>query len=658
MLKYDKSLPVDLKGESLCALLGARSSALELFLIKRKIKGPSWLQVSNYTISVISCNMVKIDTPMLASEWKRPGMHPSNGIQYRGHRQKHFTVIRKLDGNIFPMGFNTEVTDRNTKAGALLSRLMLQLHKLDSDVLVGHNISGFDLDVLLHRSQACRVPSSMWSKLGVSTVLRCLSWIEEAKHLVLELIRLSCLVLPVSYSLTHHAKTQLNQSRKEVAPHEVPKMFQTAKFLMELVESFKTFNQRYFINFKYWGGANSSTPIFVTFGGEAALEVSQEYVGFIEENAASFKALLVYIEHRYYGKSVPFGTKEEVLKNIGYFNSAQALADYADVIIHIKKILHAESSPVVVIGGSYSGMLASWFRLKYPHLAIGALASSAPILFMDDMIQPNAFMDAVSKDFKEESQTCYEAISNSWSEIEKVASQPNGLSILSQRFNSCNPLNQTLELSSYLETVYAYAAQYNDPPVYPVTEICDGIDRASFGNNILDKIYSGVVAFHRGVKTCHHMNFSTNIHEMDLEWGWQRCSEIVIPFGKGKDSMFQPQPFDLKSFVEKCKKDYGVSPRTHWISTYYGGQDIKLILKRFGSNIIFSNGLKDPFSSGGILSDLSKSLVAIPTINGSHCLDLYPSKQSDPGWLIEQRKKELKIIHGWIAQYYSDLGAH
>jgi DNA polymerase elongation subunit (family B) len=36
---------------------------------------------------------------------------------------------------------------------ALLNRLMLQLHKMDSDVLVGHNISGFDLDVLLHRSQ-------------------------------------------------------------------------------------------------------------------------------------------------------------------------------------------------------------------------------------------------------------------------------------------------------------------------------------------------------------------------------------------------------------------------------------------------------------------------------------------------------------------------
>lgn len=36
---------------------------------------------------------------------------------------------------------------------ALLNRLFIELYKLDSDVLVGHNISGFDLDVLLHRAQ-------------------------------------------------------------------------------------------------------------------------------------------------------------------------------------------------------------------------------------------------------------------------------------------------------------------------------------------------------------------------------------------------------------------------------------------------------------------------------------------------------------------------
>lgn len=30
---------------------------------------------------------------------------------------------------------------------------MIELYKLDSDVLVGHNLSGFDLDVLLNRAQ-------------------------------------------------------------------------------------------------------------------------------------------------------------------------------------------------------------------------------------------------------------------------------------------------------------------------------------------------------------------------------------------------------------------------------------------------------------------------------------------------------------------------
>ncbi|XP_057948989.1 DNA polymerase alpha catalytic subunit isoform X3 [Malania oleifera] len=220
----DPPLSSDLKGETFCALLGTHCSALELFLVKRKIKGPSWLSVSSFSscpapqrvswckfevtvdcpkdirvstykntvetppvvvtainlktivneklnvneivsASIISCHKAKIDTPMLATEWKKPGI------------LSHFTVMRKLEGGIFPMGFAKEAADRNSKAKsnvlgfesserALLNRLMIELYKLDSDVLVGHNISGFDLDVLLNRAQACRVPSSMWSKIG------------------------------------------------------------------------------------------------------------------------------------------------------------------------------------------------------------------------------------------------------------------------------------------------------------------------------------------------------------------------------------------------------------------------------------------------------------------------------------------------------------
>lgn len=40
---------------------------------------------------------------------------------------------------------------------------------------------------------------------------------------------------------------------------------------------------------------------------------------------------------------------------LGYFSSAQAIADYAAVLLHIKKKYSAEQSPVIVVGGSYGG---------------------------------------------------------------------------------------------------------------------------------------------------------------------------------------------------------------------------------------------------------------------------------------------------------------
>lgn len=45
----------------------------------------------------------------------------------------------------------------------------------------------------------------------------------------------SNLLLQVSYSLTQLAKTQLNKDRKEIAPHDIPRMFQTMESLGELV---------------------------------------------------------------------------------------------------------------------------------------------------------------------------------------------------------------------------------------------------------------------------------------------------------------------------------------------------------------------------------------------------------------------------------------
>ena len=61
-------------------------------------------------------------------------------------------------------------------------------------------------------------------------------------------------------------------------------------------ESYTTFQQRYVMNFKYWGGANSSAPIFAYLGAEGDLDYEMPVIGFLTDNAYQFKALLVYIE--------------------------------------------------------------------------------------------------------------------------------------------------------------------------------------------------------------------------------------------------------------------------------------------------------------------------------------------------------------------------
>ncbi|XP_042955129.1 lysosomal Pro-X carboxypeptidase-like isoform X3 [Carya illinoinensis] len=298
---------------------------------------------------------------------------------------------------------------------------------------------------------------------------------------------------------------------------------QTLDHFNYMPESYSTFQQKYVINSKYWDGANRSAPILAYLGAEAPLDGDLRIIGFLTDNAAEFKALLVYIEHRYYGESIPLGSSRKVAlgnaSTLGYFNSAQAIADYAEIIIYLKEKLKAQNSPVIVIGGSYGGMLASWFRLKYPHVAIGALASSAPILYFDDITPQDGYYSIVTNVFRETSETCYQTIKESWSTIDEVASKPDGLSVLSKTFKTCNPLNSVYVLKNYLVSMYGHAAQYNSPPKYPVTIVCGGIDGAPPETDILDKVFAGVVAY-KGNSKC-YVNALENISETTVGWRWQ-----------------------------------------------------------------------------------------------------------------------------------------
>ncbi|KAL6312817.1 hypothetical protein AAG906_022545 [Vitis piasezkii] len=229
-----------------------------------------------------------------------------------------------------------------------------------------------------------------------------------------------------------------------------------------------------------------------------------------------------------------------------------------------------------------------------------------------------------------------------------------------KKFRTCVQLNNSDELKDYLETAYSIAAQYNEPRMYPVTKVCGGIDGAPEGSDILTRIFADVVAF-RGNKSCCYTNATDYSIETIEGWKWQTCSEMVMPQGRShNDTMFPPPPFNLTTFIQDCTSSYGVlhASASLGYNLLYGGHDIKLILHKVASNII-SNGLRDPYSysSGGVLENISHTVLAIHTVNGSHCLDILPAKSTDPEWLVMQRKTEIEIIESWIAKYYADLDA-
>ncbi|KAM3836858.1 DNA polymerase alpha catalytic subunit [Vipera latastei] len=200
-------LPQDLKGETFSHVFGTNTSSLELLLINRKIKGPSWLEIKNPQLLSQPVSWCKVELmalkPDLINAVKDLPPPPLVIISLamktiqntKTHHneimaatalvhhkfcldkappeppfQNYFCVVSKPNDCIFPYDFKEILKQKNgkieiaTTERTLLGFLLAKIHKIDPDVIVGHNIYGFDLELLLQRINLCKVPH--WSKIG------------------------------------------------------------------------------------------------------------------------------------------------------------------------------------------------------------------------------------------------------------------------------------------------------------------------------------------------------------------------------------------------------------------------------------------------------------------------------------------------------------
>lgn len=107
---------------------------------------------------------------------------------------------------------------------------------------------------------------------------------------------------------------------------------------------------------------------------------------YITQLAAKHQALLVSIEHRFYGNSLPSGGLKR--ENLPFLTSYQALQDAASLIDKVRADGYT-CSKWIAFGGSYSGALSAWFRIKFSTRVHAALSSSGVV---------NAILDFVGFD--------------------------------------------------------------------------------------------------------------------------------------------------------------------------------------------------------------------------------------------------------------------
>ncbi|EGZ16269.1 hypothetical protein PHYSODRAFT_560767 [Phytophthora sojae] len=439
-----------------------------------------------------------------------------------------------------------------------------------------------------------------------------------------------------------------------------------------------TYKQRYLLNTQFWDPKDKKAPVFFYTGNEGDVTLYANHTGLIWENAKAFKALVVFAEHRYYGKSFPFGDK--YMDHLAYVTHDQALADYTELIYHLQKKYDAFNHPVIAFGGSYGGMLSAWFRMKYPNIIAGAIAASAPIYGFGGFpaFDGQKYWQVVTRDASPAAGSAANCVPNakkSWAQIFELAKTEDGRATLSSLFRLCTPLaseeqGEDLAMSVLFafDTLamgdFPYPSSYLtggavDLPAWPVRQACshlagefptpslrkDGVD-----TTLLEALRNAANVFHNATKDLACFKIPT-LWDYDGIWDYQYCTEMLPQetyfSTNGETDMFWPRNTTFEEIRAHCQRDWHTTPDQDGIRVSYGDE-----MLRSASNIVFSNGLLDPWSSAGVLHAPKDAKVTIVEIaEGAHHLDLFFSHPKDPPSVIAARKTEVKMIHQWIDEF-------
>ncbi|CAG2107063.1 unnamed protein product [Medioppia subpectinata] len=309
-------------------------------------------------------------------------------------------------------------------------------------------------------------------------------------------------------------------------------------------------------------------------------------------------------------------------------------------------------------------MLSAAFRLKYPGLSVGAIAASAPVLGVEGLAKScDAYSRLETKDFTDYSANCSQTVRNSWEALFRIAGTADGRQWLTNEFKLCKELaaGEEIRVFQWLMVAWSHVAMVDYPneanlfselPAYPLREMCKHMTNPGADDRgLLSQVYEAANLFYnyKGLSKCNDLNPNGPVDP--TAWGFQSCTDIVMPFcTNGKTDMIEPFGYDFKAYSDQCFSQYGVRPDPRKAMMLWEKRSL-----RRATNLIFSNGLRDPHSSNGVLDSLSDSVIALTISHGCHHEDLRPAGVNDTQELINVRNQEKQYMKQWIEEHYTKL---
>ncbi len=402
----------------------------------------------------------------------------------------------------------------------------------------------------------------------------------------------------------------------------------------------RTFAQRYYVNTQFAAGKDSPTLFYLC--GEATC-TADSFRGAISTYAQELKANMIALEHRYYGKSQPFA--ELTTENMKFLSTDYALLDASKFQEHAMTAL-GFSGKWIVVGGSYAGSLAAYYRQQFPHLVVGALASSGPVLAHANFEEYDRHVATVA------GPECLASIKKVVAQLDATLEKPEELKSLKVKFTA-EKLVQDLDFVYLVADMGALAIQYGYRDHF--CELLKASDPMEGYAQFTQEIYKswGIDALSGSAQGA--VSLDPKDYEGDFgtrQWFYQSCTEYGYWQNAYHDEALSARSKRINPgyHTELCHRLYGIETpvnTTHINQKFY----LPLLLEAT-TGIFFPNGSRDPWMNLSIAkengNDFNPNTTLITIDGASHCDDLRRPKDTDSAAIKSARSTFLGLAKGWL----------